>query len=384
MKTKKVAIVHDWLYGGGAEKVVLELHRMYPEAPIYTSFATEEWQKKLDGKVVTGYLNGWPFSRLRKFLPILRQRWFARLDLSEYDVVLSSSGNGEAKFVRPRADALHICYCHTPTHFYWRHFDQYVEQPGFRPYWLVRLALRLLVNPLRRRDYQAAQCVDYFVANSCHIKEDIQKYYQRESVVVYPPVDTQRFSTLDNTERAGFVTHGRQVPYKRFDLLIEACNKAGVNLTVIGRGPEHQKLKQLAGPTITVRDDVDDEELAELLAKAEGYLFAAFEDFGIAPVEAMAAGNPVIAYQAGGALDYVIEGKTGVFFAEQTAESIIEAIDKARKTSWDSQKIAAHAQAFSPSSFQQQMYDTIKSIVKEHTARDETSSTTRKNTTRTR
>ena len=370
MKAKKVAIVHDWLYGGGAEQVVLELHRMYPQAPIYTSYATTEWRNKLDDKVVTGYLNRWPFSRLRKFLPLLRQRWFAKLDLSEYDLVLSSSGNGEAKFVQVKGDALHICYCHTPTHFYWRHYDKYLEHPGFRPYWLVRFALRLLVKPLRRRDYQAAQRVDYFVANSSHIRDDIRQYYQRESTVVFPPVDVERFKKPITTQRSGFVTHGRQVPYKRFDLLIEACNEAKVKLTVIGRGPEHQRLKQLAGPTVKLRNDVDNDELPKLLAKAKGYLFAAHEDFGIAPVEAMAAGTPVAAYEAGGALDYVIANKTGVFFAEQSVAAIIQAIDKMQSIDWDYDVITTHARAFSAGSFRQQMAATIKNITTEHAQRE--------------
>jgi hypothetical protein len=158
----RVALVHDWLYGGGAEKVVLELHKMFPDAPIYTSYCTDEWRHNLDNKVITGYLQNWPFSSLRKFLPLLRQRWFRTLDLSEFDIVISSSGNGEAKFVSVKEPAVHICYCHTPTHFYWRHYEQYLRNPGFRPYWLVRLALKVLVKPLRKRDYRAAQKVGYF------------------------------------------------------------------------------------------------------------------------------------------------------------------------------------------------------------------------------
>lgn len=149
----KVAIVHDWLVGGGAELVVQEMHRMFPEAPIYTSYCSDEWRQKLDGKVVTGWLQRWPFSKLRKYLPLLRIWWFTHLDLSEYDLVISSSGNGEAKGVRVPSTTTHICYCHTPTHFYWRHYDQYLRHPGFgicNP--LARLGLRLLVGPLRRWD----------------------------------------------------------------------------------------------------------------------------------------------------------------------------------------------------------------------------------------
>ena len=146
-----IAIVHDWLYGGGAEQVVLALHQLYPDAPIYTSYCSRTWRKKLDNKVITGYLQRWPFAQLRRLLPVLRQRWFARLDLGQFDIIISSSGNGEAKFIQTRPDQRHICYCHTPTHFYWRHYQEYLRRPSFRPRWLARLGLRLLVRPLRRR-----------------------------------------------------------------------------------------------------------------------------------------------------------------------------------------------------------------------------------------
>ncbi len=162
--TPRIAIVHDWLYGGGAEQVVLALHKLYPEAPIYTSYCSDEWREKLNNKVVTGYLQSWPFAKLRKFLPLLRQFWFKRLDLSEFDVIISSSGNGEAKFVTTNADQKHICYCHTPTHFYWRKYTQYLKDPGFRPEWLVKFFLKLLLKPLRKRDYKAAQKVDFFIS----------------------------------------------------------------------------------------------------------------------------------------------------------------------------------------------------------------------------
>src|SRR3990167_8961662 len=164
----KVAIVHDWLYGGGAEKVVEQLHTLYPDSPIYTSYCTDEWRKRLDNKVVTGYLQNWPFSRLRKFLPLLRQWWFARLDLSDYDLIISSTGNGEAKFARGKK---HICYCHSPPHFYWRKYESYLRNPGFGAFdWLARIGLKLFVKPLRKRDYNAAQQVDAFIANSTHIQ----------------------------------------------------------------------------------------------------------------------------------------------------------------------------------------------------------------------
>ncbi len=360
MNEKRVAIVHDWLYGGGAEKVVQELHALYPDAPIYTSYCTDEWRERLDNTVVTGYLQRWPFRSLRKFLPLLRQWWFASLDLSAYDVVISSSGNGEAKFVRVREGAEHICYCHTPTHFYWRQYEQYASNPGFRPYWLARLGLRLLVKPLRQRDYQAAQRVDRFIANSQHIQADIKQFYKRDSVVIHPPVAVERFQSVEAGERRGYITVGRQTPYKRVDLIIEACNQLGLPLTIVGNGPEHVRLQKRAGPSVTLRSDVDDDELPTLLARAEGFIFAAHEDFGIAPVEAMAAGTPVIAYQAGGALDYVEPGKTGLLFAEQTVASLVSVLEHFQDTSWQHDEIAASADKFSASEFRQAFRNNVQ------------------------
>src|SRR5690606_1488563 len=173
--------------------VVEQLHKLYPEAPIYTSYCSDEWREKLDNKVITGYLQHQPLRKLRKFLPLLRQWWFRRLNLKDFGLVISVTGNGEAKFIRV-PNGKHVSYCHTPVHYYWKHYSQYLRQPGFRPRWLARLWLLLLVRPLRRRDFKAAQRVDYFIANSSQIKRDIKKYYNCDSVVIFPPVDTSRFA----------------------------------------------------------------------------------------------------------------------------------------------------------------------------------------------
>lgn len=349
----KVAIVHDWLYGGGAEQVVLALHKIYPEAPIYTSYSTDEWRKKLNNKVITGYLQNFPFNKLRKFLPLLRQLWFAHLDLSEFDIVISSTGNGEAKFIKVPEKTVHICYCHTPTHFYWRKYNQYLKNPGFRPEWLVRFGLKLLVKPLRRRDFKAAQKVDYFIANSTHIQKDIKKYYKRESEVIHPPVDTENFasSITSSKPKQGFVMWGRHVPDKRFDIAIKACNKLNLPLTVIGKGPDTKKLQKIAGPSVKFVGYVSLNKIKSIASNSEAFLFPSEEDFGISPVEAMSLGLPVIAYKAGGALDFVLPNKTGLFFENQTAHSLAQTLQKFSSKNFSQTIISKHAQNYSMDRF---------------------------------
>ena len=359
----KVAIVHDWLIGGGAERVVYELHKLFPDAPIYTSYCTDEWRKRLDGKVVTGFLQHWPFSRLRKFVGVLRIWWFTHLDFSGYDLVISSSGNGEAFGVRTKAGTIHICYCHTPTHYYWRHYDQYMQRPGFGAFDpMARLGLRLLVGPLRRWDLRASKRPDAFIANSAHIQSDIKKYYDRDSVVIWPPIDVARFRSTAPVKRQGFVTMGRQAPAKRTDILVEACTKLNLPLRVIGRGPDHDRLVQMAGPTIQFLTDVNDEDMPAALASAEAFLFASFDDFGIAPIEAMATGTPVIAYKAGGALDYVMPGKTGLFFEEQSVESLCKVLQSFNSGSFNHDYIQKYSSQFSGEAFTQKITKLIDGI----------------------
>ncbi len=355
----KVAIVHDWLIGGGAERVVYELHQMFPDAPIYTSYATDEWRQRLDGKVVTGWLQH--FGKLRKFLALGRIWWFTHLDFSGYDLVISSSGNGEAFGVRVPEGTTHVCYCHSPTHYYWRHYDQYMSRPGFGkldP--LARLGLKLLVGPLRKWDLKASKRPDYFIANSTHIQADIKKYYSRDSEVIFPPIDIKRFAGAPQGSREGFVAFGRLAPAKRMDLAVQACTQLNLSLKVIGDGPDYPRLKKLAGPTVTFYNKtngnyVTDEAMPALVASAKAFIFPSFDDFGIVSIEALAAGTPLIAYRAGGALDYVIEGETGVFFNEQTVESLTQILEKFRTQTFDHKAIQIYAQQFSPQVFRQKL-----------------------------
>lgn len=348
MSKPRVAIVADWLIGGGGERVVEALHQLYPEAPIYASYASPEWQTKLDGQVVTGYLQRWPFAKLRKYIGWLRIGWYKRLDLRKYDIVISCTGNGEAKHIRTPQGTTHICYCFTPVHYYWRHYHEYLAHPGFALFNpLARLGLRLMVNPLKKRDLAAAKKVDHFIAISKHIRDDIQTYYNRDSSIIHPPVQLERFAASTPHKRHGFVTVGRLVPYKKVDLIIQACNQLHAPLTVVGRGPEESRLRSMAGPTVTFDTAADDTKVARYLAGAQAFLFCAYEDFGVAPVEAMAAGTPVVAYQSGGTLDYIVPGKTGVFFANQTVEDLIEAIQTVQEKDFTPSTIQKHAAAFS-------------------------------------
>ncbi|MGH7241474.1 MAG: glycosyltransferase [Candidatus Saccharimonadales bacterium] len=394
----KVAIVHDWLIGGGAELVVEQLHKLYPDAPIYTSYCTDEWRQRLDNKVVTGWLQH--LGRVRKFIPFLRIWWFQSLKFDNFDLVISSSGAeakgikvGRTRSKRPldlpaalgagehRKGAvqsgtvsaerslqqrdtgkarwpLHINYCHAPTHYYWSRYDEYMAQPGFGKLdFLARFGLKLLVAPLRRWDYKAAQRPDYIIANSTHIQQEIEKYYGRNSVVVCPPVNSERFSkpANQNLSRSGFLISGRQTPYKRFDLAVQACTELGLPLKVIGTGPDASRLQKLAGPTVTFLGPVADAQQEVEFASAQAFIFPGLDDFGISPVEALAAGTPVIAYEAGGALDYVVSGKTGEFFGEQTVDSLVQALKSFKPAAYGQTELRTKAAEFTPEVFRQKI-----------------------------
>jgi len=368
-KNLRVAIVCDWLLGiGGGERVVLELHRMFPEAPIYTSQYNPskiDWFK--DADVRTTWLQKLP-GGLKKFLPVLRAQAFSRLDLSQYDVVISATG-AEAKGIRTGPQTKHICYCFAPTHYYWSRYDQYMKNPGFGAFnWLARLGLSLLVGPMRRWDKRAAQRPDYMISISSHIQKEIKKYYDRESTIIHPPVDTKRFQTSaaghqSVASRQGFVTAGRQTAYKRIDLAVTACTQLNLHLVVIGNGPEHTRLVKMAGPTVSFQTSASDSDVATYFETAEAFIFPGLDDFGIVAVEAMAAGAPVIAYKAGGALDYVVEGQTGSFFTDQTNQSLEAALQKFHSASYRAEIIQEKAETFDTKQFEHHILDYLSKIV---------------------
>ncbi|MDO5762293.1 MAG: glycosyltransferase [Bacteroidales bacterium] len=369
LKKMKVAIVCDWLTNvGGAEKVLLEIHRMFPKAPIYTSKYDPkgiDWFK--DAEVKTGWLQIFP-TALRRFLGPLRQIWFSHLNLAEYDLVISVTG-AEAKAVRV-PNGVHISYCHVPTQYYWQMYDDYVKNPGFgflNP--VVRFCFKALVRPLRRADFKAAGRVDQFVTISEYAKELILKYYKREAVIVHPAVEVEDFArgkemveAVEKSVENFYVTSSRQVTWKRLDLAVGACLKLKRKLVVIGEGPEHKNLMKLAEGSDLIKfvPLLKKEELARYLARAKGYLFPSLEPFGIAPVEALAAGCPVIAFGEGGARDYVRDGENGVLFKRQSVASLAEAIERFEKLKLSRAAVAESAEGFSKERFDEELLAVVR------------------------
>lgn len=367
MKQPKIAIVADWLTNmGGAEPVILELHKLFPGAPIYTSVYNKEAMpafKDLD--VRTTYLQKWlpEFIRYKHVLwPVLRAHAFRKLDLSEFDIIISSS-SAEAKAIKKRPGAVHICYCHTPIRYYWSHYDEFKKEFNFGALTpLIRPFIPFFVKRMRKLDLESIKGVDVFIANSTITQQRIKKYYGRNSTIIHPPVDIERFTPQPKTERRGFVLWGRHVPYKRFDIAIQACNQLEAPLTIIGSGPDTARLKKLAGPTVKFTGRISNEALVKIAQHSKAFLFPNEEDFGISAVEALAAGTPVIAYAKGGALDIVEDEVTGILFKEQSAKALIEAIERFENHSFLPATLHRKAKRFARSLFATK----IQKIVHDH------------------
>lgn len=369
MQQIKIALVHDWLtnYRGG-ERVLLALKEAFPDADIYTSVYNpdklpefEQYRKQIQ----TTWLQKLPKS-LRNFhqlFPVLRVFAFRGLDLKDYDVIISDTSS-DAKQVRGGKQTKHICYCFTPTRYYWSHYKDYKKDPGFgKLNSLIRPIIPPFVWLMRKLDYYGAQKVDQFVAISNEIQARIKKYYDQESIVIYPPADVDLIKLNTSFNRKGYVFFGAQVAYKRADLAIKACIKAGVNLTLIGNGPEHTKLKELAQghQNIKFRTDVDEQEKATLLGTYKAQIFPQEEDYGIAAIECMSAGTPVIAYKKGGALDF-ISPESGLFFSNQTVTDVVKAIESVEsgRVKFKPQEVRAQAKKFDKAEFIKQMHKLVR------------------------
>ena len=362
----KVALVHDYLNQmGGAERVVLALHEIFPDAPIYTSIydpkCVDPAFQKID--IRTSFMQKLPFV-IKHHQPYLPLYPFAMesLDLRDYDLVLSSS-SAFGKGVITRPETLHICYCHTPMRWCWNYYE-YVEREQIGR--LARRILPLFITGLRVWDQTSAMRVDHFIANSPVVAERIQKYYRRDAIVIPPPVEASRF-TFDPTIRPAdyFLVVSRFLPYKRIDLAIQACNSLQLPLVIIGNGRYEKQLKKIAGPTIRFTGRLSDAEVLEYYAHCRALLLPGEEDFGIAPLEAQASGRPVIAYGAGGALTSVIEGVTGAFFYQQTVESLTTVLAAFDEGKYDPETIRNHALEFDKPRFHRRILQFIEAKLSE-------------------
>lgn len=347
----KVALVHDYLNQyGGAERVLEAFCQIFPKAPIYTLlYDKEKTGLAFEGRrIKTSFLQKVPLvkSHHRPFL-MLMPLAIEQFDLSQYDLVISDSAS-YAKGVITSSRTLHICYCHTPIRYAWDDSHRYIEEFGYPG--AVKKVIPFFMNYIRLWDEQAAQRVDKFIANSYFVARRIKKYYHRDAEVIHPPVKTQLFYSTDNTDDY-FLIVGRFLPYKRFDLAIKAFNQLGWPLKIIGDGPDRKRLEKMAKKNIEFVGLVADEKLKDYYAHCQAFIFPQEEDFGITAVEAMAAGRPVIAYQAGGALEIIRPGMTGLFFKEQTVDCLTETLKRFKPTDFNPQLIRARAEDFDEERF---------------------------------
>lgn len=354
----QLALVHDWLnQRGGAEDVLETLVGMYPASPVYTGLYAPnlmpDFYRQWD--IRTLWIDRLPgiHTHHQPYLPIYPLAW-GGLDLSAYDVILSNK-SGFCHGLRHDSRSMHICYCLAPTRYVWQ-LDAYIAREGFGA--LVDLGLRPLVAALRRWDYEAAQRVDHFIAISTEIQQRIKTYYHRDSDIIYPPVDTGRFQPSATVEDY-FLVVSRLIPYKRIDLAVQAATRLNLPLKVGGKGRDLDRLKELAGPTVEFLGYVPDSDLPDLMARCKAFIFPGLEDFGITPVQAQAAGRPVIAYAGGGALDTVIPGKTGELFREMMVESLVAAMRNFDASAYDTRAVRAHAERFDTTLFSQQITDYV-------------------------
>lgn len=375
----KIALVHDYLiqYGGG-ERVLEALCEIFPDAPIFTLlYGEKETFGAFAGKKIhTSFLQKTPFvKKHHRFFPALMPFAVEQFDLSGYDLIISDSASFAKGVVTPSRSA-HICYCHTPTRFAWDDSQRYIETFGHHR--IITKLIPFFMNYIRIWDRHAADRVDYFLANSDFVGRRIAKYYRREAKVLYPPVDAREITeyahsnpaagrAVENNGEKYFLMVGRFLPYKQFDLAIAAFNEIGLPLKIVGGGPEKSRLKKIAKPNIEFYDFViDKKRLFEYYKNCEALIFPQEEDFGITAVEAMAAGKPVIAFRGGGALETVIENKTGIFFNEQTPESLIEAVKKFQPENFDAKFIQKHALKFDKSNFKKEIIKFIEKIARDN------------------
>lgn len=350
----KIALIHDHLaQDGGAERVLQAFQNIWPEAPTFVLVHNRKVAHAsfLQRDIRTSFLQRLPFGlkHYQWFFPLMPTA-VESYDLMDYDVVLSSTASF-AKGVITRPDTLHLCYCHTPTRYLWSDTHSYVQELGVNR--LVKWVLPFFLTYVRMWDKMAADRVDHFVANSKLVQERITKYYKKDSIVIYPPVDVTRFTVGEPKDY--YLAGGRLVAYKRFDLIVEAFNRLGRKVKIFGDGPELAHLRKHAKANIEFLGKVSEPELAKLYQGALAFLNPQVEDFGITMIEAMACGRPVIAYGRGGAAEIVLPGETGELFPYQTWEDLADVILHFQPEQYSPQRIRAHAEQFALSQFQVKM-----------------------------
>lgn len=355
---KKVALVHDWLTNmGGAERVVINFKEIFKDAPIYTTlYNSENLDKELQNiDVKTSFLQNIKGAKKKhqKYFPLMPMA-FESFDLNDYDIVLSSSSSC-SKGVVTNPETMHVCYCHSPMRYGWEFYYEYTKDMKG----LKKKLIKYFMNYMRVWDVTSANRVDYFIANSENVAKRIWKHYRRESVVIHPPVRCKLFNISDVDEDY-FLVLSRLVEYKRIDLAVKTFNELGLPLVIIGDGPERERLESMSNNNIKFLGRQSDEVIKEYYSKCRAFIFPGEEDFGITPLEAQASGRPVIAFGKGGALETVVEGKTGVFFKEQRVESLINAIKEFEKIDFDKEFIRAHSEKFDEEIFKNKILNFIK------------------------
>ena len=357
----KIAVVHDYFTQlGGAEKVAEEIYNLLPEADLLATVALPETMpetlKQVD--VRTSWMQRLPgMKRLYRLYFPLYPAAVRSLDLSAYDLVISSS-SGYVKGVRTNPDAIHVCYCHTPMRWVWS-FDSYSARESFSG--PIHKALAITIRALRIWDIGAARQPDHFIANSQVVAKRIERAYGRYAEVITPPIDVDRFR-VSHEQEDYYIVLSRLVPYKRIDLAVEAFTRLGKTLIVIGSGTAMEALKAGAGPTVEFKGRLSDGEVEALVGKCRALIFPGEEDFGMAPLEVAAAGRPTIAFRAGGAVETVVDGVTGLFFDEQTVDSLMHAVQRSEQIAWSPYAIRRHAEGFSTAVFAESFADFLRRI----------------------
>lgn len=357
----KIAVVHDYFTQlGGAEKVAEELYNMFPSADLFATVAlTEKMPESIRHiPVKTSWMQRLPgmATLYRLYFP-LYPFGVSALDLSEYDLVVSSS-SGYVKGVSVPPHAIHVCYCHTPMRWVWN-FDGYSARESFSGG--IRAILPAVIARLRAWDEAAARQPDHFIANSRTIARQIERAYGRYAEVIPPPIDIDRFK-MSFEQEDYYIVLARLVAYKRIDLAVEACTRLGRRLIVIGSGTAQESLQKKAGPTVKFVGRISDPEVEHYVGRCRALIFPGEEDFGMAPVEVAAAGRPTIAFGKGGALETVVDGVTGVFFPEQTAESLMEAIERFEQQVWSPAVIRKHAEGYGTAAFREKFMAFLKRV----------------------